>query len=309
MERVGCSLHNQWGATEVSIDFSFYTCLPEDGLENGIVPVGRPLDNNEIYVLDAHLEPVPVGVAGDLYLAGIGLARGYLNDPARTAEAFIPNPDRPGERMYRTGDRGLYRADGNILFLGRKDDQIKIRGLRVELGEIESVLATHPAVRQCAVVAHKRPDGYYLVAYCVLLPAPAGSDPSWGSTERQRDFLGGLLPQHMVPSRFVAMEPLPTTVSGKVDWKLLPDPGDERPDLHIGAAVPQQVGSEDGERPAQLGDDRLPDVRVGGNAVQQDDGGATAVRPAKKMVRPRPDRHLRDGHRGQPPVREGRAAT
>ncbi len=236
-ERVGCSLHNQWGATEVSIDSSFYTCLPEDGSENGIVPVGRPLENNEIYVLDAHLEPVPVGVAGDLYLAGIGLARGYLNDPVRTEEAFVPNPHRPGERMYRTGDRGLYRADGNILFLGRKDDQIKIRGQRVELGEIESVLATHPAVRQCAVVAHKRPDGYYLVAYCVLRPAQA-DDPSLGSAERLRDFLGDLLPQYMVPSRFVTMESLPTTVSGKVDRKLLPDPGDERPDLEESYAPP-----------------------------------------------------------------------
>ncbi|WP_157721700.1 amino acid adenylation domain-containing protein [Tumebacillus avium] len=226
-------LFNQWGATEVSIDSTCHEVTEADAHEEGIVSVGRPIDNNQVYILDGQLKPVPVGVPGDLYLAGIGLARGYLNNPERTAEAFIPHPFAPGEVMYKTGDRGYYRADGSIMFLGRRDDQVKVRGQRVELAEIEAVMVTHPGVKECAVVAHKRPNGYYIVGYYEL---EAGMT---ASTEGLREHMLALLPEYMVPARFVAMDALPTTVSGKLDRKLLPDPGEERPDLEGALILPR----------------------------------------------------------------------
>ncbi|ARU62831.1 hypothetical protein CBW65_19015 [Tumebacillus avium] len=238
-EKVGCQLHNTWGATEVSIDSTVHTCTEEDARETEIVSVGRPLDNNRCYVLDAQLQPVPVGVPGDLYLAGVGLARGYLNDPEKTAAAFVPDPFVPGERMYKTGDRGYFRRDGRIMFLGRMDDQIKVRGQRVEVGEIEAVLATHPGLEQAAVKAFKGSDGYRLAAYCV----PRAGAEADVTPEALRAFMGERLPEYMVPWRFVKMDgALPTTVSGKIDRKALPDPGEERPDLHVGFAAPETEG-------------------------------------------------------------------
>ncbi|MFD2170060.1 amino acid adenylation domain-containing protein [Tumebacillus lipolyticus] len=239
-ERVGCSLHNTWGATEVSIDSTIHTCTEADAFEAEIVSVGRPIDNNRCYVLDEHLQPVPVGVAGDLYLAGIGLARDYLNDPERTREAFLPDPFFPGERMYKTGDRGYLRKDGCIMFLGRRDDQVKVRGQRVELAEIEAVLATHPSLQICTVVAFKRPDGYRLAAYYVL------RDGEQTTSEALRAYLAERLPDYMVPWRFFLLEHMPTTISGKIDRKQLPDPGDDRPDLQTdfiepSTAVEQQI--------------------------------------------------------------------
>ncbi|WP_198299659.1 non-ribosomal peptide synthetase [Tumebacillus avium] len=217
-------LTNTWGATEVSIDSTIHTCTPQDGRGAEIVSVGRPIDNNKVYILDAHLSPVPIGVAGDLYLGGVGLARNYLNNPERTFEAFLLNPFCSGERMYKTGDRGYYRPDGSIMFLGRTDDQIKVRGQRVELGEIEAVLASHSGVKHCAVAAHKRPDGYALHGY-YLAKGDAVPEPVL------RAYLAERLPEYMVPKRIVALDELPFTVSGKVDRKLLPDPGDARPEL------------------------------------------------------------------------------
>ncbi|ARU60371.1 hypothetical protein CBW65_04300 [Tumebacillus avium] len=238
--RIGCNLHNTWGATEVSIDSTIHTCTEEDAYEAEIVSVGRPIDNNRCYVLDEHLQPVPVGVAGDLYLAGIGLARDYLNNPERTKEAFVPDPFFPGERMYKTGDRGYLRKDGCIMFLGRRDDQVKVRGQRVELAEIEAVLATHSVLQICAVVAFKRPDGYRLAAYYVL------RDGERTTAEALRAYLGERLPEYMVPWRFLELENMPTTISGKIDRKQLPDPGDDRPDLQTdfiepSTAVEQQI--------------------------------------------------------------------
>jgi len=251
---VGCPLHNQWGATEVSIDSTRHTCVPEDGREGAVVPVGRPFSGNQAYILDRHLRPVPLGVAGEVFLAGVGLARGYLGDPAKTAEVFLPNPFRAGERMYRTGDRGYWREDGVIMFLGRRDDQVKVRGNRVELAEIEATLAEHPAVKDCGVVARKGDDGYRLIAYYVVntpsemslaapvegaagAPVEAPVEPPV-SPETLRDFLGRRLPDFMVPGRFVRLESLPVTASGKLDRKLLPDPGDDRPDLLEGYVAP-----------------------------------------------------------------------
>ncbi|MFD2169571.1 amino acid adenylation domain-containing protein [Tumebacillus lipolyticus] len=218
-------LFNQWGATEVSIDSTCHQVTAEDGEAEGIVSVGRPIDNNLVYILDGQFNPVPVGVPGDLYLAGVGLARGYLNDEERTAEAFLPNRFVPGTRMYKTGDRGFYREDGAIMFLGRRDDQVKVRGQRVELAEIEAVMVTHPAIAECAVVAHKRPNGYYLVGYFEQV------EGGRATTESLREHMLTLLPDYMVPARFVAVESLPLTDSGKLDRKRLPDPGDARPDL------------------------------------------------------------------------------
>ena len=232
MERLHCELHNQWGVTEVSIDSTEHACCSADTAERGALSIGRPITNNQVYILDAHLQPLPPGIEGDLYLAGIGLARCYLNDPTRTAEVFLPHPFAFGERMYKTGDRGYYRPDGSIVFLGRRDAQIKVRGQRVELGEIEATLAEHPQVQDCAVVARKHSDGYRLLAYIVPTPYPDGSQQdSWQISESVRAFLSERLPDYMIPGRIVQIESLPTTTSGKVNRKLLPEPGEERPEL------------------------------------------------------------------------------
>ncbi|MGZ4111686.1 MAG: amino acid adenylation domain-containing protein, partial [Tumebacillaceae bacterium] len=240
-DRVGCGLFNLWGATEVSIDSTQHACTVTDALEGAIVPVGTPIANNQVYVLDQHMQPVPIGVAGDLYLAGIGLARDYLNNPERTAEAFVPNPYVEGERMYKTGDRGYYRRDGSVMFLGRLDDQVKVRGQRVELGEMEAVLAQHPAVKDCAVVAHKYPDGYRVAGYYVLQPEPANyaGEYKWGAVESLRAFMNERLPDYMVPARFMQVEEMPLTTSGKIDRKLLPEFSDERPELASSYVAPR----------------------------------------------------------------------
>ena len=191
-------------------------------------PIGRPIANTRIYLLDPYGEPVPVGVAGELHIGGVGVAHGYWNRPELTAERFIPDPfgaDR-GACLYKTGDLARYRADGEIEFLGRLDEQVKIRGYRVEPGEISAALGQHPDVRESVVVA--RDDGTgskFLVAYVV---ARAGRTPP---TFELRSFLKGKIPDYMIPSAFVAMESLPLTPSGKVDRRALPAPGPERPEL------------------------------------------------------------------------------
>lgn len=240
-ERLGCALHNQWGPTEVSIDSTAHTCVDADSA-GMIVPVGRPIANTRVYILDARLQPVPVGMAGDLYVAGVGLARGYLDDAARTADAFVPNPFEPGAVMYRTGDRGRYRPDGSIVFLGRLDDQVKIRGQRVELAEIDAALAAYPNVKDCAVVALKQSDSsdsYRLVAYVVPHAPDDGADARGDATTSLRSFLAQRLPEYMVPGWFVLLDTLPVTVSGKVDRKRLPDPGNDRPALVQEYAPPE----------------------------------------------------------------------
>jgi amino acid adenylation domain-containing protein/non-ribosomal peptide synthase protein (TIGR01720 family) len=207
-------LHNLYGPTEASIDVSFYECFSTIGTS---VPIGRPIANTQLYILDCHLQPLPVGVTGELYVGGVGLARGYWRRAEMTAEKFIPHPfcNQAGERLYRTGDLARWRADGNIEYLGRSDDQIKLRGFRIEVGEIENVLAQHEAVQQAVVVAQEYGQDKRLIAYVV---------PAWGSTPQPelRSYAERKLPEYMVPSAFVTVPALPLSANGKVNRKALP---------------------------------------------------------------------------------------
>ncbi|WP_414542076.1 amino acid adenylation domain-containing protein [Nostoc sp. CCY0012] len=212
-------LFNEYGPTEGTVWSSVYKCeaLPS----RTQVSIGHAIANTQIYILDASLRPVPIGVAGELYISGDGLARGYLHQPHLTAEKFIPNPfsNQPGKRLYKTGDLGRYLPDGNIEFLGRTDNQVKIRGFRIELGEIEAVLSQHPQVRSLAVIATDEESGNKrLIAY--LVP----QSQSLPSTSDLRQFLEEKLPSYMVPSAFVQLDNLPRLPNGKVDIKALPAP-------------------------------------------------------------------------------------
>ncbi|GLY92600.1 amino acid adenylation domain-containing protein [Actinoallomurus iriomotensis] len=208
-------LHNLYGPTEASVDVTAWKCNRHDGPR---VPIGRPIWNTRLYVLDDHLRPVPPGVPGELYIAGTGLARGYLNRPGLTAERFLACPyGEPGERMYRTGDLVRRRTDGNLEFLGRTDDQVKIRGHRVELGEVESALIAQPGITQAAVTVRKdHPGSPQLIGYVV---ADGGAD-----TARLRPALARILPDHMLPAAVVVLDAFPLTPNGKLDRKALPAP-------------------------------------------------------------------------------------
>ena len=215
-----CQVINGYGPTE---NTTFTCCFPVPrhvDLRAG-VPIGFPINNTRVYILDGQLEPVAVGVTGELYAAGLGLARGYWNRPGLTAERFVADPHAisPGQRMYRTGDLARWRPDGAIEFLGRVDHQVKIRGFRIELGEIETTLAAHPAVSQAAVIARDDgPGGKQLAAYVV---ATRQAVPD---TAALRHFLAERLPDYMVPSAFVVIDALPLTPNGKLDRRALPAP-------------------------------------------------------------------------------------
>jgi amino acid adenylation domain-containing protein len=207
-------LYNLYGPSEDTTYSTF--ALLAAGSE---APIGRPLANTRVYLLDARGEPVPAGVPGELFLAGEGLARGYLGRPELTAERFVPDPfaTEPGARLYRTGDLARWRRGGDLDFLGRIDHQVKVRGFRIELGEIEAALARHPQVREVVVVARDDGDrGKRLVAYVT---------PRGVAASELRRFLRESLPEHMVPSAFVRLDALPLSPNGKVDRKALPDPG------------------------------------------------------------------------------------
>ncbi len=200
------SLRNMYGPTETTI----WSTVHEVRIVEDPVPLGSPIANTTLYILDPHLQPVPPGVVGELHIGGAGLARGYRNLPDLTASRFIDHPFLPGERLYKTGDLCRFRAAGAILFLGRLDDQVKLRGHRIELGEIEGILLQHPAVREAAVVTHEPHAGSkQIVGYLV---APTAIPPA-----SLREFLSAYLPEYMIPSAFVYLDSLPLTRNGKVD--------------------------------------------------------------------------------------------
>jgi amino acid adenylation domain-containing protein len=216
-----CEVVNHYGPTETTVG-SLMLRLKDCKLTGtATVPIGRPISNTRVYVLDQNRELVPVGVAGELYIAGAGVTAGYVGQAEKTAERFVEDPFHAGERMYRTGDLVRWLPEGVIEFLGRADDQVKIRGYRVELGEIEAVLAAEPGVRQCVVIARGKADNAddkQVVAYAVL-------DRQQGATvEGLKQALKDRLPDYMVPSAIVAMSKLPLTPNGKVDRKALPAP-------------------------------------------------------------------------------------
>ncbi|SEI21515.1 Chondramide synthase cmdD [Rhizobium tibeticum] len=223
------SIANAYGPTEATICATVWSC-PDD-FDGSIVPIGRPIANTRIYLLDGHGAPVPFGAVGELYIGGAGVARGYLNRPELTAERFMADPfsKEPGARMYRTGDLARYLPDGNLEFLGRIDDQVKIRGFRIEPGEVAARLCEHAWVRDAAVVAQEDGAGdKRLVAY-VVCTSEAGSQPLDGSglAGTLRAHLSGRLPDYMVPAAFVQIEALPLTANGKLDRKALPAPDDD----------------------------------------------------------------------------------
>jgi hypothetical protein len=198
------------------------------------VPIGGPLPGERVYVVDSRLRPLPVGVPGELCIGGVGVARGYVEQPAQTAERFLVDPFGGDEeaRIYRTGDRVRMLPDGNVEFLGRVDDQVKIRGHRVEPSEIEVVLSAHPSVRQCAVVAHHvgEDEERQLVAYVV----PSADV----TTEELQGFVRAALPVHMVPARWVILDAIPLTPNGKVDRRALPNPEDETDAEYVAPRTP-----------------------------------------------------------------------
>ncbi len=208
---------NGYGPTEGTTFTCCYT-VTASSLLNTSVQIGRPIANTEVYLLDAWLQPIPIGVAGELYIGGDGLARGYLNCPDLTATSFIPHPFSriPGQRLYRTGDLARYREDGTIEFLGRQDKQVKIRGFRIELGEIEIVLNQHPAIQEAVLLIRENaPDTKSLVAY--ILPR----EQQKLSKSELHTYMEEKLPSYMIPSRFVFLDELPLTVNGKLDRQAL----------------------------------------------------------------------------------------
>ncbi|MDQ2902118.1 MAG: amino acid adenylation domain-containing protein [Chloroflexota bacterium] len=229
-------LYNAYGPTEATITTTVYEpdmAAPPTGSS---LPIGRPVANAQVYILDTRLQPVPPGVAGELYIGGAGLARGYLNRPALTAEKFIPHPfsRTPGARLYQTGDSARSLPDGTLEFLGRGDTQVKIRGFRIELGEVEAVLAQHPQVQSCIVLAREDlPGEKRLVAY---LTATTWEAPS---TSTLRHYLKAHIPEYMLPSTFIVLDVLPVNANGKIDWRALPSPETLRPSLEEAYIAPR----------------------------------------------------------------------
>ncbi|MBX7222933.1 MAG: amino acid adenylation domain-containing protein [Blastocatellia bacterium] len=233
-------LFNLYGPTETTISSTFFQCQP--GQNGRQVPIGRPIANTQVYVLDRNWQPVPTGIPGELFIGGAGVARCYHNQPARTAERFLPDPFSgvPGSRLYATGDRVRFLADGTLEFLGRVDDQVKVRGYRIELGEIETVLKEHPLVQEAVVLARPFNKGTRLVGYIttrselkglrteqqqkdtVTFDGPVQNPQS--SVLSPQSFLQSRLPEYMVPSVIVELEAMPLTPGGKIDRKALPEP-------------------------------------------------------------------------------------
>ena len=213
-ERHGTELYNLYGPTEASIDVSYFNCSPSVSLKT--VPIGKPIDNIKLYILDRHLTLLPIGIPGELCIGGVGLARGYRNRPELTEAAFVPNPYAPGERLYRTGDLARWYAQGDIEYLGRLDHQLKIRGFRIELGEIETRLMKYAGIREAIAVGLEEDGKKVLCAYY--------TGKSEIPTVKLKRFLGKALPEYMVPSYYVHLQSLPLSANGKVDRRALPAP-------------------------------------------------------------------------------------
>ncbi|EAZ91769.1 non-ribosomal peptide synthetase [Crocosphaera chwakensis] len=207
-----CRLFNHYGPTETTVGVTTFP-IEFQTPTVGTVPIGRPIDNTQLYILDPYLKPVPMGVTGELYIGGAGVARGYLNRPELTAQRFISNPFNPQERLYKTGDNVRYLADGNIEFLDRLDNQVKIHGFRIELGEIEATLLENPHIFQAVVIAKEE----HLIAYIV-------AEKNTSEPDQWREFLQRKLPDYMIPSSYVQLKALPLTKNGKIDRHKLPDP-------------------------------------------------------------------------------------
>ncbi|MFD9690150.1 amino acid adenylation domain-containing protein [Kitasatospora sp. NPDC059088] len=225
--QLDCELHNLYGPTEASIEVSHWQAAPDFAGRD--VPIGRPIANTGLYVVDERLEPVPVGVAGELCIGGVQVALGYHRQPELTRERFVADPFAPGGRLYRTGDLARYRTDGQIEYLGRLDDQVKISGFRIELGEIETVLRAQPGVGQAAVLPVGEDDARRLAAF-VVPAGPGAFDP-----EKCRSALSEVLPAYMVPKQFTELAALPTSTNGKLDRRALAGPAQAAP---AAAAVP-----------------------------------------------------------------------
>jgi amino acid adenylation domain-containing protein len=226
---------NAYGPTEATVCTILFKY---DRVNREVVPIGRPIDNTQIYLLDSLFRPVPVGVAGELFIGGVALARCYLNRPDLTAEKFIPDPfsSEPGARLYTTGDLARYLPDGNVEFIGRSDSQVKIRGYRIETGEIEAALKQHPSVQEnIVVVGEDAAGGKLLVAYAVARPGlPANPD-------ELRDYLKRKLPEYMMPSVFVMLEAFPLTTHGKIDRRALPSPNRGRRAAFVPPGTPTEA--------------------------------------------------------------------
>jgi len=236
-----CRIINHYGPTETTVGSLTYDVDKDEPQPDSLtVPIGRPIANTSVFVLDKYLRPTPAGVAGELFIGGAGVARGYLNQPLETAARFVADPftSEPGARLYRTGDLARYLPDGNIEFLGRVDHQVKVRGFRVELGEVEAVLASHPNIQQPVVVALNTEGSsreQRLVAYLVALNAKPPA------TDELRSLLRLKLPDYMVPAAFVFLKTMPLTANGKIDRGALPAPDDLRPELEKVFVAPRTV--------------------------------------------------------------------
>ncbi|HXZ14613.1 MAG TPA: amino acid adenylation domain-containing protein [Roseiarcus sp.] len=226
----GAELTHSYGPTETAIAVTAWTIVPEHA--GALAPIGRPIANTRIYILDRHGEPVPTGAAGEIHIGGVPVGRGYLKRPDLTAERFLPSPFVEGDRLYKTGDLGRYLPNGDIMFLGRNDFQVKIRGFRIELGEIEARLSQHPSVREAVVLARDDSSGdKRLVAYCTPRADALPADP-----EALRARLSAWLPDYMVPAAYVRLDVFPLTQSGKLDRNALPAPTSDAYALHAYAA-------------------------------------------------------------------------
>jgi acyl-CoA synthetase (AMP-forming)/AMP-acid ligase II len=228
-------LHNLYGPTEAAIDVTYWAC--ERDADTSIVPIGRPVANTQIYIVDSAAKPTPVGVAGELWIGGIQVARGYVNRPELTAERFITDPfsSDPDARIYKTGDLVRYRADGTIEFLGRIDHQVKLRGFRIELGEIEATLDALPAIEQSLVLLREEtPGDKRLVAYI------SGANAAAPDIAELRHVLQQELPDYMVPNAFLVLDEFPLLPNGKVDRKALPAPEWQAANEYVAPRTPTE---------------------------------------------------------------------